>query len=453
MKKGLLVVFAVIFCCGMGYGQTLKTGVLVIGNGNNAFGASFQSANSGVKTILLMETEDFELSLGDAAQQRMASGLELRFWNKLKAAGGIKDSSREIRDSSSLKVDPQQVSALLKSWADSSKNLTIIRKANWSKLKRSGSGWTVQFNDGKTLKAQMLVYAGDPAGLKEILKLKEGLTPNEGLRSIEGLKSGESLKTNEGLNLNMGLEPNEGQLLNKTGGLQWKPLNYNKLIYRTSVASGFSMDHTRANFLSLYDLLVPGQEDLVWLNPTQESIAAGQAAGATAAYPAFFKRKDNIPNLKVIQGELINHRLSLVPFADISPADSSWKAAQFIGLSGFLKGTLTNGELRFNPGQKVNTLEIKAPIKEFYYKSQIWFDDYTAPEMTIAATLDLVCKVGNKAPVTTLAEVKKKWKTIYRFSTEFDPERVISRREFALLLQDYLNPFNVNIDPTGRVVR
>ncbi|MCX2452909.1 hypothetical protein OQX61_16655 [Pedobacter sp. PLR] len=423
MKKGLLVVFAVIFCCGMGYGQTLKTGVLVIGNGNNALGASFQSANSGVKTTLLMETEDFELSLGDAAQQRMASGLELRLWDKLKAAGGIKGSSREIRDSSSLKVDLQKVSALLKSWDDSSKNLTIIRKANWSKLKRSGRGWTVQFNDGKTLKAQMLVYAGDPARLKEILKLKEGLT----------------------------LE--EAGLLNETGGLQWKPLNYNKLIYRTSVASGFSMDHTRANILSLYDLLVPGQEDLIWLNPTRESIAAGQAAGATAAYPVFFKRKDNIPNLKVIQGELINHRLSLIPFGDISPADSSWKAAQFIGLSGFLKGTLTNGEFRFNPGQKVSTLEIKAPIKEFYYKSQIWFDDYTAPEMTIAATLDLVCKVGNKAPVTTLAEVKKKWKTIYRFSTEFDPERVISRREFALLLQDYLNPFNVNIDPTGRVVR
>ncbi|WP_316840944.1 hypothetical protein [Pedobacter gandavensis] len=404
MKKGLLVIFAIILGYVAGYSQTLKTGVLVIGNGSNALGAGFQSANSGVKTTLIMETEDFDLRLPEGKQQRMASGLELRILNRIRVNRGIKDSSN-------VELDQKSVNALIKVWADSNKNLTIIRKSVWSKLKRSGRGWTLQLNNGQSLKAEMLVYAAAPEKLNEPL------------------------------------------LSNKMEVTQWKTLDYNNLIYRTSVASSLGMNQSSANFISLYDLLIPAESSLVWLNPKQESIAAGQAAGATAAYPVFFKLKGGSPNLKVIQGELINHRLSVMPFNDIMVTDSSWKAVQFIGLSGFLKGRLSKGELSFDPEQKVSTSEIKAPIKEFYYKAQIWFDDYTAPEMTIGATLDLVCKVGNKAPVTTLAEVKKRWKTQYRLNTEFDSERSISRREFAILLQEYLNPFNVNIDPTGRVIR
>ncbi|WP_316819554.1 hypothetical protein [Pedobacter gandavensis] len=405
MKRKLLVIFTAILCCGLSYGQTLKTGVLVIGNGSNALGAGLQSAMSGVKTTLLLEGEDFELSLMDPGHQSLASGLELRLLNKLRTDRGIKGSA------SLDHIDPQKANAIIKDWVDSTKNLTIIRKVVWSKLKRSGAGWTVQLNNGQNIKAAMLVYAAVPGKLKELLSL------------------------------------------NQLPGLQWKALDYQNLSYRTSLSSGFVDRMSGVNLLSLYDLLIPGQESLVWLNPEQESIAGGQAAGATAAYPVFFKLKARTPNLKAIQNELMNYRLSLVPFVDVNPTDSNWKAVQFIGISGFLKGVLVGSELKFNPEQKVSTLEIKTPIKDFFYKAQIWFDDYTAAEMTIGSSLDLVCKVGNKAPVTTLAEVKKRWKTQYHFNTEFDLERPITRREFAVLLQEYLNPFNVNIDPTGRVIR
>lgn len=405
MKKGLLVILGVILCYGLSYGQTLKTGVLVIGNGSNALGAGFQSAISGVKTILLLEGEDFDLTLMGTEHQNLASGLELRLLNKLRMLKKISDGDLLER------VDQKEANSILKVWTDSNKNLTIIRKAGWSKLKRSGRGWTVQLNNGQSIKAEMLVYAAAPQKLKDLLPL------------------------------------------NDVPELQWKPFSYQNLIYRTSIASGIVMKESKVKLLSLYDLLIPGQESLVWLNPVEESIAGGQAGGATAAYPVFFKLKNATPNLKIIQNELINYRLSLIPFADVSSADSNWKAVQFAGLSGFLKGVPVGGELRFNPEQKVSTIEIKAPLKEFFYKAQIWFEDYTATEMTISASLDLVCKVGNKAPVSTLAEVKKRWKTQYHFNTEFDPERPISRREFAVLLQEYLNPFNVNIDPTGRVIR
>lgn len=404
MKKGWIVVFTLVLIAQLGYSQKVKTGVLVIGNGNNALGAGFQSAISGVKTILLMENQNFEMSEFHSLDKNLSSGLEAEFLKRMKKAKGIKDTSK-------VYIDQTSANAVIKSWVDSTKNLTIIRAKEWSKLKRAGSGWNIQLSDGRTIRAAILVHA-DASG-----KVDEAL------------------------------------LLPKMNKSQWKSMNYKDNLYRTSVSSGFSIDNSSSNVLSLYDLLIPGQENLVVLNPDQQSIAAGQSAGATAAYAAFFDLKTSQSNLKKIQGELINYRLSILPFEDVVTADSNWKAVQFIGLSGFLKGVLSSGRLTFMPNKEVNTEEVKEPIKAYFYKAQIWFEDYKAPQMTISSTLDLVSKIGNKSPENTWNEVKKKWKTTYGFTTEFEPSRNITRREFAVLVYEYLNPFNVNVDPTGRVVR
>lgn len=404
MKKEWFVVFILVLTVQLGYGQKVKTGVLVIGNGNNALGAGFQSAVSGVKTILLMENQNFEMSEVHPIDKNISSGLEAEFLKRMRKAKGIKDTSK-------VYIDQTSANAVIKTWADSTKNLTIIRTGEWSKLKRAGGGWSIQLSDGRTIRAAVLVHA-DASG-----------------------------KVNEAL------------LLPKIKDNQWKALNYKDNLYRTSVSSGFSVDNSSSNVLSLYDLLILGQENLVALNPDQQSIAAGQSAGATAAYAAFFDLKTSQSNLKKIQGELISYKLSILPFEDVVATDSNWKAVQFIGLSGFLKGTLSSGRLTFVPNREVSTEEIKEPIKEYFYKAQIWFDDYKGSQMTISSTLDLVSKIGNKSPENTLTEVKKKWKTTYGFKTEFEPSRAITRREFAVLVYEYLNPFNVNVDSKGRVVR
>jgi hypothetical protein len=404
MKKEWFVVFILVLTVQLGYSQKVKTGVLVIGNGNNALGAGFQSAVSGVKTILLMENQNFEMSEVHPLDKNLYSGLEAEFLKRMRKAKGIKDTSK-------VYIDQTSANAVIKTWADSTKNLTIIRAREWSKLKRAGGGWSIQLSDGRTIRAAVLVHA-DASG-----------------------------KVNEAL------------LLPKMKENQWKALDYKDNLYRTSISSGFSVDNSSSNVLPLYNLLIPEQENLVVLNPDQQSIAAGQSAGATAAYAAFFDLKTSQSNLKKIQGELISYRLSILPFEDVVAADSNWKAVQFIGLSGFLKGALSSGRLTFVPNREVSTEEIKEPIKEYFYKAQIWFEDYKGSQMTISSTLDLVSKIGNKSPENTLTEVKKKWKTTYGFKTEFEPSRNITRREFAVLVYEYLNPFNVNVDSKGRVVR
>ncbi len=388
MKRGFFILLvSALFALAVN-GQTIKTDILVIGNGSNALGAGIQAAVSGVKTTILMQEAGFELAQPGAS---LHSGLEAEYLRKI--AG--KQAGQEL---------------LLKNWTDSTDKLTVIRSAYWSKLKRSGSGWTLELNDGRKIKARVLVNADRTGRVSTVLMLEA--------------------KKN-----------------------QWVPFEYEQTAYRTSIGAGLSLNNVTANIIYTDALLVPGQENLVTLNPQQESLLAGQAAGATAGYAAFFKKKTSETNLKELQGELIKYKLSLVPFADISELDSNWKSIQFIGLSGVLKGALSNGSLNFNPEKTVTTAEVKEPIKEYYYKAQIWFDDYKQPDMTTGSTLALICYVKGKSLENTTEEVKKKWKKVYGFKDDFDPAKSVSRREFAVLVSDYLQPFNVTIDRTGRVMR
>lgn len=402
MKKGFFVVLIISFFAQIAMAQTIKTGVLVIGNGSNAAGAGFQSALSGVKTTMLIQDAELAMAPPD---KNIHSGLEFEFLKKLRLARGIKDNTVEVF------VDKSSANAVLKSWGDTIKNLTMIRNIKWSRIKRSGNNWNVLLADGRTIKAEVLVNADGSGKVNDALALS---TPVSRL---------------------------------------WQPLTYKDNLYRLSVSSGYAMNGSTANVIPLYNFLVPEQENLVVPDRENESMAAGQAAGAIAAYAVFFKTKTSLSALKPIQKELISFKLSAMPFADIPNQDPNWKPIQLTGLSGFLKAVTVNGEANFFPERTVSTAEVKEPLKEFYYKAQIWFDDYKEANMTIGSLLDMICMVGNKGLESTKTAVQKKWKTSYQFKNEFDLSRELTRREFSVLVDEYLNPFGVNIDKSGRVIR
>lgn len=135
MKRVFFVVLAAMgFFCGAN-AQTTKTGVLVIGNGNNAIGAGIQAAVSGVKTVILLPGQGFELSPVGKDQN---SGIAAEFLKRLKTDN----------------FDNTAANAVLKTWTDSLKNLTVIRNASWVKFKRSGNGWAMEFKDGKKNKGR-----------------------------------------------------------------------------------------------------------------------------------------------------------------------------------------------------------------------------------------------------------------------------------------------------------
>ncbi|TBO41535.1 hypothetical protein [Pedobacter kyonggii] len=394
--KRLCFVFAFIIPMVI-HAQTLKTDVLVIGSGDAAYAASFQSFKSGVKTILLTQKEQLDLKKVSEGRSKTT----LSFYQSF--------LKREIENAKSLRAPKPKPDKKkpVKVTVDSTQLLNVINNTPYTEIKRSGSGWEVKLTKDKSIKAKILVLADKPDQLMTALKIT---------------------------NLNSAVS---------------SPLNYNENLYRTAVASVYSKG---ANFLSLYNLLIPNQENLLYIPADQFEI--GPAAGATAAYAAFFDTKTSISNLKRIQGELLSYKHTLMPFEDIKVIDSNWLAIQKIGITGILKAEIKQDKAYFNPEKEVTYDEIKQPIKDYYYKAQIWFDDHQNIQINLENTIGLICYVGNKSVEATKTELQKKWNKNYKFASKYDLKKVLTRREFAVIINEYLKPFDdVNVDKTGRVIR
>lgn len=373
--------------------QTLKTDVLVIGNGDAAYFAAFQSFKSGVKTILLTQKEQLTL---ENKPKRLLS-----FYQSFLKRETENAKSLNLPKPKKDKKNPQKIAV------DSTLLLNVINNSVYSEIKRSGNGWEAKLNKDVSIRAKVLVMADAPDKLIAALKIST---------------------------------LNPAKLVH---------LNYAENIYRTSIASNTA---TGADFLSLYNLLIPDQENLIYISAN--SLETGPAAGATAAYAAFFETKTSLANLKRIQGELLSYKHALMPFEDISPVDSNWLAIQKVGITGIIKAELKQGKAFFNPEKEVSYDEIRQPIKDYYYKAQIWFDDHQDVPINLENTVAMVSYVGNKSADATKAELQKKWNKSYRFSSAYDLKKVLTRREFAVIINDYLKPFDdVNVDKTGRVIR
>ena len=398
MKKGFLIVQLFFLLTLAANAQTSKTGVVLIENGNTALAAGLQAAISNVQTTLILQSQDFSITPFD---QDWGTGLEAEFLKRMRKAKGLKDTTAKVV------FDHATANEVLKEWMDSTKKLTVIRSARYHRFKRSGAGWSIQLADGKTIKAKVLVNAEKTLGATADVQVPATVNAARG-----------------------------------------KALNYSEHRYRTSVAASSDGD-----VLSLYDLFQSDQENLVMMNTDQQSIAEGQAAGATAAYAVFFGKKTSESHLKTIQGELMQYKVPLIPFRDIALTDPNWRAIQSVGVMGVLKGELKNGKLYFRGDQEVLTSEVRQPIKDLFYKAQIWFDDYKADQMTLDATIKLASYIGNKSPQATLDDVKKKWEKNYRFKMPFDLDKPVSRRAFVSILHDYSPPFNVTVDSKGRITR
>lgn len=373
--------------------QTLKTDVLVIGNGDAAYSAAFQSFKSGVKTILLTQKEPLTL---ENKPQRLLS-----FYQSFLKRETENAKSLNLPKPKKDRKNPPKIAV------DSTLLLNVINNSSYNEIKRSGSGWELKLNKDVSVRAKVLVMADAPDKLIAALKIS----------TLNPAKLGH--------------------------------LNYVENIYRTSIASNTA---TGADFLSLYNLLIPDQENLIYIS--SDSYETGPAAGATAAYAAFFDTKTSLANLKRIQGELLSYKHALMPFEDISPIDSNWLAIQKVGITGIIKAELKQGKAFFNPEKAVSYDEIKQPIKDYYYKAQIWFDDHQNVPINLENTVAMVSYVGNKSADATKTELQKKWNKSYKFSSTYDLKKVLTRREFAVIINDYLKPFDdVNVDKTGRVIR
>jgi len=183
----------------------------------------------------------------------------------------------------------------------------------------------------------------------------------------------------------------------------------------------------------------------------------GQGVGATAAFCAFFKTTTKHLHVRIIQGEILDYKGYLLPITDVTQKDPHWRAVQQICATGLLKGVQkTNGdkiEIHFEPDDVVSTEEIKPFLLELYTRAFLWFNkEKPGDKFTVGNLLSLISDYTLTDPKTLQLHLQKAWTPQFKLTGTFDLNRPVTRMEFAVLTNKYLNPFAKTVDLSGRVI-
>ncbi len=414
MKR--LILLICLFSAGSTIAQTLKPEVLVVGGSAAGVAAAIQAARSGVKTLLIEPSA----RLGNDI-----SPVTLRF------EGGMwQELTKRIKESKNDTLaipDPETSARVLKSLTDTVKNLTVRFNATFEKIEKSGKGWEVKLSGEKvTIKSRVVIDA----------------TADEKLATAAGIP------TDPATHFHNTILP-----------AGWNTGIYKNLAYRTSSGVGYEPKTGLPFVLPIGSLLTAGSDNFLVIGKIAHLLSAadamnsGQAAGACAAFFAFFdettKSLTQTMRIREIQAELLKFNARLMPYTDIKRADPEYDIFQRIGLTGILSGRSSGTEFRFDPDSAVSLAEVRAPIKALYSRSQIWLADKTIDKFTTADLISLIKYVASKGSNLD-KEMERDWNGSLYLTGKFDPAHVLTRREFAVLVDTYLKPFDIRIDLNGK---
>jgi ribulose 1,5-bisphosphate synthetase/thiazole synthase len=448
-----LIVFLLFFNCAISFAQTIKTDVLVIGGSPNGVAAAIQCARSKVKTVLVEPENQLcpELTgtetLNVAASRIAPSGIWKEFRKHIVDHYRAK-SGYDTTYNAPLYLSGTVAAALLQNMADTVKNLTLETGTSFVKIVKDDDRWDVSVmhnGSSQNIKARVVIDA----------------TPNGTVM------------------LNAGGKQNTDNEFN---------LNYRNDIYRTSISMGNfrplakgdfigepTVNDPPAYFVPVSSLLAKGVDNLLVIGvqwpefnevpETNKRIAVlylrddlllGQGAGVTAAYCAFFKTTTANLNIRAIQGELLDFKGNLLPIDDLD-TDKYWRPIQQVCATGMLKLAIVKEKdgfgVLFCPDSIVTTAEIKPVMLEIYTRAFIWFNkEKPGAQFTIGNLLSFISELTLTDPDNLQKSISKAWTEQFHFTSSFDPDRPITRREFAILANKYLNPFGRRIDLDGKIV-
>lgn len=398
--------------------QTTKTGVLVIGNTAASVAASLQSARSGAKTILLTQTPAISPIL-TAEDISYLEKIQNHYRAKLRKKPGAKDSTIAF----DLNMKKDQYLKLIKGISDTTKNLTITLNTALEKIEKDGKGWEIRLKNGQKIKADVVVDATENLFIASILRIDAKKTMLSPVAT---------------------------------------PSPFDTKLYRSTVATAYTGTTASRSVtpISLGAFLPAGVENFIIVPKSNNlvkpvNMSAGQAAGTIASYCAFFKTSTKNINVRAVQTELLTFDAQLIPLSDIKMNDPNFLAFQRMALSGLLKPVVTkdgdHSVIKFDTTGTVSSEQLRAPMREFYSRSQIWFTDNKKDVMTIEDAISLFMFTATRGEELK-KEIEEGWKESFNFDGSFDLKRQITRKEFAILADRYLQPFNTRVDFAGNLL-
>jgi hypothetical protein len=265
-----------------------------------------------------------------------------------------------------------------------------------------------------------------------------------------------------------------------------KPFDQKEALYRTGIAVGdYPIDHHHkrytdwANLPELHFYPVPSYslalgtlipKDVTGLIVAEKSISVsnlmngstrlqpvvmqiGQAAGALAALSV--QQQVDVAQVPVrdVQSTLLNAGGYLLPYLDVIKSNVHFKALQRIGSTGILKGVGKNvgwsNETWFNIDNTVIVSELKQGLSEFDSTFQ-WTTN--EQELSVSESIRLIKELATyfKKDTIIVQKVQDDWGKMNL--SNFDLKRKITRKELAVVLDNYINPFTLrSVDISGTI--
>lgn len=429
-----LFVFLLSLCSINSFAQIKKSQVLIYGDSEVAWAAAVQSARSGVNTLWLRSQKDIGMHFAEGqrvqvdANDKLDAGLWAEFLSKTRGKPIPNDSISTLAKQA---INPQVAKNVFTGISDSLKNLITLFNIEVKSIKKSGKQWQITLSNNDKLKVNAVVDASDNGVLIKLIDQKEQSKHT----SISNIS-------------------NAGNM-------------YSNTLYRTGLIV-YELEKEPSEIPASLVLNTPAENIFVikqypWLGKDVETdinslpllIQSGQAIGASAAYCAFFKMSTDKINIRTLQGELLAYHGQIIPFQDIELHDPHFSAIQRIGATGILRGETnqinTSVSFNFNPQKTISSKEIEPVLLNLYTRSQIWFSDKNIEKLTLSDLLSLIKFTALKGGELD-ADVRKGWEQRFHFDGEFDPNKDLTRRELAVLIDYYLKPFNVKVNEKGGFV-
>jgi len=195
----------------------------------------------------------------------------------------------------------------------------------------------------------------------------------------------------------------------------------------------------------------------------------GQAAGALAAASIKNKVQDarQVP-VRLVQSILLQQKAYLMPYADVSIADLGFEAIQRVGASGFLRGkgqpNAWANRTWFEPDSTITVYQFISQLPAFAILKNSNPVTYNNPLSFWIESSRKEGLLSLRRAIELIGEIEKALRVMNRKSsideslsieekvrlnwggwglTNYQPDRPVTKRELAMLLDKIINPFSV----------
>lgn len=404
--------------------KEVKPTLLVYGSNIEAFAAAMQAARSNVPTLWVCD---------EASYLEDLNGRPLSVTSNVDLLGGVwKDLIIEMgqlksKDDSTVAafqrdVNPRLLRNALERMVSKQKNLTLVAGVKILNLSKGKKDLTVTLSNKRKYAVRAMVDASLEAESRKFLVSTDLFAKPSRILAVSEM-------TDEQRRTLVAIGEYEGIVYGYTWGN----------LFSRSVSNVFYVNSLVQ--VALDDNSLPLRANL------------GQAIGASAAYCSFFKTSADKVDVRKLQTELFAFDSRIMPFSDVTSSDYHYKSLQKIFLVSLLPFKNNGNELVFRGEGSVGLKEVKDVFNSLYSRSQLWFVDNGSKEyFELKELLTLIKYVSFRGDEVD-REVEKEWSKKLKFEGHYDPSHVVTRYEFAVLVDRYADPYVKAVNAEGKILR